>query len=239
MELALRHDGAQSSVGLAPHRDSRRVLVKLAPPVFATLLGGVGPLCARLSSLQCPAVLTYEYDITMFVLAAFALLSWRGVSAHPNITLSTAQLTATLFLPATPDSYYRSSRFDWGTMIGDLRFEGHRVFPSDFWRQPHDPTWPESGVGLASAWGCGDSGAHCSSGARTAHVQLCWHSLDLPTYVCRARSACCAAQGGVPTQRVRPTACWATRPRVPGRPFSSPCWGRAKEMTTQRTHSTR
>ena len=43
--------------------------------------------------------------------------------------------------------------------------ETHVLYGNDMWKvEPpagHDPTWPESGVGLASEFGYGDDGAHC------------------------------------------------------------------------------
>jgi len=90
-------------------------------------------------------------------------------TAFPRIDLASASelaeaIQVSLFLPNALDGYYRSSRFDWGTMIGDVRSGRRRAFCSDVWRQPHDPLWTESGVGLASEWGCGVDGAWCPSG---------------------------------------------------------------------------
>lgn len=58
--------------------------------------------------------------------------------------------------------YYTSSRFEHGSMIGDIVFGGDKsVYGRGLWRTPHDPSWPESGVGLASEFGCGDNGVTC------------------------------------------------------------------------------
>ena len=75
-----------------------------------------------------------------------------------NWTLSSALPTpeavqATLFLPVAGEAgYYRSSRFDHGTMLGDVRTGGRTAFCSGFWRQPHDPMSTEAGIGLAAEW---------------------------------------------------------------------------------------
>eukprot|EP00928_Gymnodinium_smaydae_P057980 TRINITY_DN41203_c0_g1_i1.p1 TRINITY_DN41203_c0_g1~~TRINITY_DN41203_c0_g1_i1.p1 ORF type:complete len:386 (-),score=32.99 TRINITY_DN41203_c0_g1_i1:226-1383(-) len=87
--------------------------------------------------------------------------------AYSTIVLGSTDFNVSVFTPisAADDSiYYKSTRFDWSSMIGDMYFEGHRFFPSNTWRQPHDPTWTESGVGLASEFGCGDDGSVCRSG---------------------------------------------------------------------------
>ena len=83
---------------------------------------------------------------------------------YPNVTLVSGGLSAVVFLPGAPDAYYRSSRFDHGTMIGDVRFRDSLIFGSNFWRAPHDPEWTESGVGLASEFGCGEDGHLCGPG---------------------------------------------------------------------------
>ena len=94
--------------------------------------------------------------------------------SYPNLTLSSSALDATWFLPAPTvgaRAYYTSTRFDWGTMLGNVRFASHIVLDDNYWKAsrpspqtPHDPTWTESGLGLASEWGCGDDGAHCGEG---------------------------------------------------------------------------
>ena len=83
---------------------------------------------------------------------------------HPNVTLHSGGLSAVVFLPGASESYYRSSRFDHGTMVGNMKLGGHTVFGANFWRAPHDPTWTESGVGLASEFGCGEDGHLCGPG---------------------------------------------------------------------------
>lgn len=53
-------------------------------------------------------------------------------------------------------------------MVGDIKLGRHTVFGSNFWRAPHDPEWTESGVGLASEFGCGEDGHTCGPGWRGA-----------------------------------------------------------------------
>eukprot|EP00965_Chrysotila_dentata_P170644 5633283-Pleurochrysis_carterae.AAC.1 len=80
----------------------------------------------------------------------------------PNITLHVPGGASMLVY--LPGGFYNSSRFDWGSMIGDIHYEGRVVFGGALWRAPHNVSWTESGIGLASEFGCGEDGAHCPSG---------------------------------------------------------------------------
>ena len=92
-------------------------------------------------------------------------------SDYHNLTLHSPIMSATVFMPleaagsATSNDgiYYIGSRFEHGSMIGDIFFGKERsVYGRNLWRTPHDPSWPESGIGLASEFGCGDNGATCA-----------------------------------------------------------------------------
>ncbi|KAL7579008.1 hypothetical protein ACA910_019052 [Epithemia clementina (nom. ined.)] len=63
--------------------------------------------------------------------------------------------------PSPPPYYYTGSRFEHGSMIGNVRYKGHVLYGTDLWRMPHNGNWPESGVGLASEFGVGDDGDFC------------------------------------------------------------------------------
>lgn len=95
--------------------------------------------------------------------------------SYPNITLETPIVSARVFLPTLAGDdrrrdargryYYVGSRFEHGSMVGDILYGADRsreVYGRGMWRTPHDPAWPESGVGLASEFGCGDDGAACA-----------------------------------------------------------------------------
>ena len=91
-----------------------------------------------------------------------------SIVAYHNISLESPIMSARVFMPlsgkgdSAHDKFYLGSRFEHGSMIGDMIFGGNReVYGRSLWRTPHDPTWPESGVGLASEFGCGDNGATC------------------------------------------------------------------------------
>jgi hypothetical protein len=98
--------------------------------------------------------------------------SWSHQAAsYANVTLSSGPLSAIVFLPdgIKPDerTYYTSSRFDWSSNIGAVSRVGvdgktHVLFGTEMWRQPHDPTNTEAGVGLASEFGVGDDGSFCN-----------------------------------------------------------------------------
>jgi hypothetical protein len=103
--------------------------------------------------------------------------------SYSNVTLSTNEFSVVLYLPAGTDNgenndshghnaaappynsiYYVSSRFEHGSMIGNIqtkRSGGHTLYPAGSWRTPHNAQWPESGVGLAAEFGVGDDGALC------------------------------------------------------------------------------
>lgn len=89
------------------------------------------------------------------------------VLAYPAVTLKSESLEVTVFTPPVQESegaYYMSTRFDWGTMVGDVKFGEHVLFPSDFWSMPHDPMRSDAGVGVASEFGCGEPGTTCGAG---------------------------------------------------------------------------
>ncbi|MGK3752787.1 MAG: hypothetical protein ACI8RD_005093 [Bacillariaceae sp.] len=95
--------------------------------------------------------------------------------ANVTLTANNGDLSAVIYLPSglKPDdrTYYASTRFDWSSMIGSItrtttnplgEKETHSLYGTKQWRLPHDPYWPESGVGLASEFGVGDDGSLCN-----------------------------------------------------------------------------
>lgn len=115
------------------------------------------------------------------------LLAWIGgipgqvhalTGYYSNATLKSknGDLSVVVYLPkgVKPGerTYYESSRFDWSSMIGSITRtttnpntgvkETHNLYGTNEWRQPHDPWWPESGVGLASEFGVGTDGSLCN-----------------------------------------------------------------------------
>jgi hypothetical protein len=101
----------------------------------------------------------------------------RSQASFANVTLRAngGDLSVVVFLPdglkPGEATYYKSTRFEWGSMIGavtrtSVNFQGreetHVLYGTRNWRVPHDPYWPESGVGLASEFGVGDDGSFCT-----------------------------------------------------------------------------
>ena len=99
-------------------------------------------------------------------------------ASFANVTLQSpnGDLSAVIFLPKglkpAERTFYMASRFDHSSMIGDIRrttrnrHSGKETtqlfYGTEQWRVPHDPYWPESGVGLAAEFGVGDDGAFCN-----------------------------------------------------------------------------
>lgn len=48
-----------------------------------------------------------------------------------------------------------------GVFEKDVIKHKHELYGTELWRTPHNPGWPEAGVGLASEFGVGDDGATC------------------------------------------------------------------------------
>lgn len=102
----------------------------------------------------------------MMRVAAWASIT-APILAYPVVTLKSENLEVTVFTPPTQEAekaYYTSTRFDWGTMVGDVKFGQHVLFPSDFWSMPHDPQRSDAGVGIASEFGCGEPCTTCGAG---------------------------------------------------------------------------
>lgn len=82
--------------------------------------------------------------------------------------LGNARFNITVFIP--PDrgnitnNYYRSSRFDWSSMIGNVCIGPMVVFPDAFWEGPHNSADVDAGMGFAEEFGCNETGATCQAG---------------------------------------------------------------------------
>jgi hypothetical protein len=123
----------------------------------------------------------HHYSATLLFLLA-TTYGHKGSDAHlsyySNITLKSnnGDLSAVIYLPQGikpgEPTYYMSTRFDHGSMIGEITRttrnaddkteKKHVLYGNQQWRVPHDPYWPESGIGLASEFGVGDDGAFCN-----------------------------------------------------------------------------
>lgn len=54
----------------------------------------------------------------------------------PSARITASHLRATVALPDAHGGYYRGTRFDWGGVVTDMRWRGHRLF--DEWFAVHD-----------------------------------------------------------------------------------------------------
>ncbi|MEM6842969.1 MAG: hypothetical protein AAF632_12140 [Bacteroidota bacterium] len=89
-----------------------------------------------------------------FFLFLFSLLPLTSfVMAQTNFsskTIKSDHLSAKVYLPDAENGYYRSCRFDWAGVIGNLQYEGHEYFGN--WLPEHDPLNPESISGPVEAF---------------------------------------------------------------------------------------
>jgi hypothetical protein len=112
----------------------------------------------------------------VLVILLFATGS-NAQATYSNVTLQTknGDLSVVVYLPQgikpKEPTYYVSTRFDHGSMIGNIERkttkpdgskESHILYDTQQWRVPHDSYWAESGVGLASEFGVGDDGDFCT-----------------------------------------------------------------------------
>ena len=141
---------------------------------------------SRPLSPTLPWATTGERRILQFLFLALYLIHNERIggqvhaleSFYANVTLkaNNGDLSAVVYLPTDlkpgERTYYQSSRFDWGSMIGSIKRtttnpntgaeETHFLYGTNQWRQPHDPYWAESGVGLGSEFGVGTDGSLCN-----------------------------------------------------------------------------
>lgn len=74
---------------------------------------------------------------------------------YPSVTLTKGDMEVMLLLPDSNNSYYRASRFDWGSMVGQITYKNHTYLQrwEDYCgRGPsgeHDPLTPNTGTGLS------------------------------------------------------------------------------------------
>ena len=113
------------------------------------------------------------YAVQALVLLQHFQYAWSRFS-NVTLTSDSGDLSAVIYLPngiKQDQTYYSSTRFEHGSMIGSITRRSrdadgtehrHVLYGTNRWRVPHDPYWPESGVGLASEFGVGDDGAFCN-----------------------------------------------------------------------------
>ena len=96
------------------------------------------------------------------------------MEGYPQLPVGGSGVSATVFPPkqpgghrthSSPMGFYRSSRFDWLSMIGSIRVPtpegGSITLCGGSQPSPHDPYQPNYGVGFAAEFGCGLHGTFC------------------------------------------------------------------------------
>lgn len=122
--------------------------------------------------LEMATTMRFNRTFLCFLATLLATMPMSRASQFSNVTLTSlgGDLSVVVYLPSgihsQERSYYYSSRFDHGSMIGSILRKTrdgttHELYGTDMWRTPHNSNWPESGVGLASEFGVGDDGAFC------------------------------------------------------------------------------
>ena len=89
----------------------------------------------------------------------------------PNHTIAGNGLVATVFLPDAKRGYYRSSRYDWGSMVGHVVLQvpngrGNVTLCTSVRPRPHRPLATDHVIGLAAEFGCGVRGALCHASGK-------------------------------------------------------------------------
>ncbi len=79
------------------------------------------------------------------------------VYSFPTATIANNQIKLVAYLPDDKQGYYRSSRFDWSSMIACVRYRNHDWFFND-WIGPHDPLKPNHSNSVATEFGLGFNG---------------------------------------------------------------------------------
>jgi len=72
---------------------------------------------------------------------------------YPHVMLSNDSVEMSVFLPDPDSGFYRSTRFDWSGIVGQLTYAGQTYFvPRNL---PHDPLNNEHGMSLAEEFSIG------------------------------------------------------------------------------------
>ena len=112
-----------------------------------------------LANLTRPAHSMLSVILLLLALATLSSASYSNVTLESN----NGDVEVVVFLPLglkpTEPTYYVSSRFDHGSMIGSIKLKSRRVVDNEVvekvhelygaqnWRLPHNSQWPESGIG--------------------------------------------------------------------------------------------
>ena len=95
-----------------------------------------------------------------------ALAKGGAPHAYPNYTIQGNGLSAVVYKPEATKGYYRSSRYDWGSMVGRIQLEvpnggGKVTLCVDSRPRPHRPLVTDHAIGLGAEFSCGVRGSLC------------------------------------------------------------------------------
>lgn len=98
----------------------------------------------------------------------------KGAAPHsfPNYTINGEGLSFVAYLPDDRHGYYRSTRYDWGSMVGRVELRvpnggGKITVFADTRPRPHRPGTTDHVLGVASEFGCGVRGTVCRAPGKT------------------------------------------------------------------------
>jgi hypothetical protein len=91
----------------------------------------------------------------VLVVCCLLLSNKLKASNYPTVTIANNTLEMMLFVPDSATSYYQASRFDWGSVVGQVTYKGNTYLQQ--WHNyngrgpeaPHDPLTPNTATGLA------------------------------------------------------------------------------------------
>lgn len=91
----------------------------------------------------------------LVLLLLLAVATVFAMAQYPSHTMKHGELEVMLFLPDKQESYYQASRFDWGSIVGQISYENHTYLQQ--WKDyngrgpiaPHNPLTPNTATGLA------------------------------------------------------------------------------------------
>lgn len=85
----------------------------------------------------------------------------------PTAMIVNSQIKLVVYLPDEKQGYYRGSRFDWSSMIANVRNRNHDWFSND-WIGPHNPLNPNHANSVATEFGLGFNGMPVALGYNEA-----------------------------------------------------------------------
>ena len=89
-------------------------------------------------------IVAFSLSLAMYA----AALDDDMIARYPHVTISNGMVEAVVFVPDEKNGFYRSSRYDWSGVVGQITYNGHTYFTKRASQMPHDPGNPGHGIGL-------------------------------------------------------------------------------------------